>query len=103
MELRVESRDELLANRKLYALVLDLSGLGEGVVRGVGGRLFRNEDFRGGVVVGGIAASRWAISADNSLSMARRFAIFVSDIVDETWTSVAGRLVVDGILFAKAS
>ena len=104
MELRVERRDELLVNRKLYALeVLDLSVLGEGVVRGVGGRLFRNEDFRGGVFVGGATASRWAISVDNSLSRARRFAIFVSDIVDETWTSVAGRLVVDGILFAKAS
>jgi len=68
----------------LYALFLDLSRFGEGVVRGVGGRLFRNEDFRGGVVVGGTVASRLAISAVNSLSKARRFAIFVSDIVDET-------------------
>ena len=58
MELRVERRDELLENRKLYALVLGLLEFGEGVVRGAGGRLFRIEDFRGGVVVGGAAASR---------------------------------------------
>jgi hypothetical protein len=84
LALRCERRDELLVNRKLGPFGVDFSGLGVGVVNGVGGRLLRNEDFRRGVVVVVVTVvSRLAISAVNSFSKVSRFAMFVSESLEE--------------------